>query len=65
MGYIYLGSFSLMLIASDRGRIEQTSKRLLPKLTSHVILGRKKMRASPIRIPTVTSDTDWDFCFHL
>ncbi|DAA17866.1 TPA: tetratricopeptide repeat domain 23-like [Bos taurus] len=23
------------------------------------------MRASPIRIPTVTSDTDWDFCFHL
>ncbi|CAM9638290.1 unnamed protein product [Rangifer tarandus platyrhynchus] len=23
------------------------------------------MRASPIRIPTVTNDTDWDFCFHL
>uniref|UniRef100_A0A8D1PAW5 Tetratricopeptide repeat protein 23-like n=1 Tax=Sus scrofa TaxID=9823 RepID=A0A8D1PAW5_PIG len=23
------------------------------------------MRASPIRIPTVSSDTDWDFCFHL
>ncbi|KAB1281487.1 Tetratricopeptide repeat protein 23-like [Camelus dromedarius] len=26
---------------------------------------RKKMRASPIRIPTVSNDTDWDFCFHL
>ncbi|KAI4561360.1 hypothetical protein MJT46_012050 [Ovis ammon polii x Ovis aries] len=37
----------------------------VPMLTSHVILRRKKMRASPIRIPTVTSDTDWDFCFHL
>ncbi|KAF4024465.1 hypothetical protein G4228_016424 [Cervus hanglu yarkandensis] len=23
------------------------------------------MQASPIRIPTVTNDTDWDFCFHL
>nr|XP_010975913.2 tetratricopeptide repeat protein 23-like isoform X2 [Camelus dromedarius] len=23
------------------------------------------MRASPIRIPTVSNDTDWDFCFHL
>ncbi|XP_060151387.1 tetratricopeptide repeat protein 23-like [Globicephala melas] len=23
------------------------------------------MRASPIRIPTVINDTDWDFCFHL
>ncbi|XP_058420245.1 tetratricopeptide repeat protein 23-like [Diceros bicornis minor] len=23
------------------------------------------MQASPIRIPTVSSDTDWDFCFHL
>uniref|UniRef100_A0A8C6E568 Tetratricopeptide repeat domain 23 like n=1 Tax=Moschus moschiferus TaxID=68415 RepID=A0A8C6E568_MOSMO len=23
------------------------------------------MRASPIRIPAVTNDTDWDFCFHL
>nr|XP_044635364.1 tetratricopeptide repeat protein 23-like isoform X2 [Equus asinus] len=26
---------------------------------------RKKMQASPIRIPTVSNDTDWDFCFHL
>ncbi|TKC38465.1 hypothetical protein EI555_012279, partial [Monodon monoceros] len=25
----------------------------------------KKMRASPIRIPTVSNDTYWDFCFHL
>ncbi|XP_059272970.1 tetratricopeptide repeat protein 23-like isoform X2 [Mustela nigripes] len=23
------------------------------------------MKASPIRIPTVSNDTDWDFCFHL
>ncbi|XP_057564440.1 tetratricopeptide repeat protein 23-like [Hippopotamus amphibius kiboko] len=23
------------------------------------------MRASPIRIPRVSNDTDWDFCFHL
>uniref|UniRef100_A0A8C0C3Q9 Tetratricopeptide repeat domain 23 like n=1 Tax=Balaenoptera musculus TaxID=9771 RepID=A0A8C0C3Q9_BALMU len=23
------------------------------------------MRASPIRIPTVSNDTDWDFCFHI
>uniref|UniRef100_A0A671F4A2 Tetratricopeptide repeat domain 23 like n=1 Tax=Rhinolophus ferrumequinum TaxID=59479 RepID=A0A671F4A2_RHIFE len=23
------------------------------------------MRASPIRIPTVSNDTEWDFCFHL
>ncbi|XP_070375901.1 tetratricopeptide repeat protein 23-like isoform X4 [Equus asinus] len=23
------------------------------------------MQASPIRIPTVSNDTDWDFCFHL
>ncbi|XP_006750401.2 tetratricopeptide repeat protein 23-like isoform X2 [Leptonychotes weddellii] len=23
------------------------------------------MQASPIRIPTVSSDIDWDFCFHL
>ncbi|XP_036701971.1 tetratricopeptide repeat protein 23-like [Balaenoptera musculus] len=30
-----------------------------------VISERKKMRASPIRIPTVSNDTDWDFCFHL
>nr|XP_023401178.1 tetratricopeptide repeat protein 23-like [Loxodonta africana] len=26
---------------------------------------RKKMRASPIRIPTVNNDSDWDSCFHL
>ncbi|XP_019503395.1 PREDICTED: tetratricopeptide repeat protein 23-like [Hipposideros armiger] len=26
---------------------------------------RKKMRASPIRIPTASNDIDWDFCFHL
>ncbi|XP_047412266.1 tetratricopeptide repeat protein 23-like isoform X3 [Sciurus carolinensis] len=25
----------------------------------------KKMQASPIYIPTVSNDTDWDFCFHL
>nr|XP_012315379.1 tetratricopeptide repeat protein 23-like isoform X2 [Aotus nancymaae] len=24
---------------------------------------RKKMRASPIRIPTASNDIDWDFCF--
>lgn len=54
---IYLGSFILMLIASNKGKTEQTSKRFLLKLTSHVILGRKKMRASPIRIPTVSNDT--------
>ncbi|XP_006991432.3 tetratricopeptide repeat protein 23-like isoform X2 [Peromyscus maniculatus bairdii] len=23
------------------------------------------MQANPIRIPTVSNDTDWDFCFHL
>ncbi|XP_055457001.1 tetratricopeptide repeat protein 23-like [Psammomys obesus] len=23
------------------------------------------MKATPIRIPTVNNDTDWDFCFHL
>lgn len=23
------------------------------------------MQASPIHIPTVSNDTDWDFCFHL
>ncbi|XP_053454860.1 tetratricopeptide repeat protein 23-like [Nycticebus coucang] len=23
------------------------------------------MQASPIRIPTISNDTDWDFCFHL
>ncbi|XP_012662556.2 tetratricopeptide repeat protein 23-like [Otolemur garnettii] len=26
---------------------------------------RNKMQASPIRIPTVSNDTDWDSCFHL
>ncbi|KAM5260682.1 tetratricopeptide repeat protein 23-like [Hipposideros larvatus] len=26
---------------------------------------RKKMRASPIRIPTASNDIDWDCCFHL
>nr|XP_023421003.1 tetratricopeptide repeat protein 23-like [Cavia porcellus] len=30
-----------------------------------MILGRKKMQANPIRIPTVSNDTDWDFCFNL
>ncbi|XP_049718027.1 tetratricopeptide repeat protein 23-like isoform X3 [Elephas maximus indicus] len=28
-------------------------------------VNRKKMRASPIRIPTVNNDSDWDSCFHL
>ncbi|XP_057396328.1 tetratricopeptide repeat protein 23-like [Balaenoptera acutorostrata] len=30
-----------------------------------IISERKTMRASPIRIPTVSNDTNWDFCFHL
>ncbi|ELK07577.1 Tetratricopeptide repeat protein 23-like protein [Pteropus alecto] len=52
-----------MLIILNRGKIEQVSKPFLPKLTSHVIVGRKKTPASPIRIPTVSSDIDWDYCF--
>ncbi|ERE81455.1 ankycorbin-like protein [Cricetulus griseus] len=58
------GSFNLKLVVSGRGKTERTSKPFPGKLTSLVILGRK-MKASPIRIPTVSNDTDWDFCFHL
>lgn len=34
-------------------------------LTSPVILGTKMIRTSPIYIPTVNNDRDWNFCFHL
>ncbi|KAG8512664.1 Tetratricopeptide repeat protein 23-like [Galemys pyrenaicus] len=34
-------------------------------MNSHVILGTKMIRTSPIYIPSVNNDRDWDFCFHL
>lgn len=43
----------------------QASGLFLLKRTSPVVLSRKKMQASPIRIPTVDNDTAWDFCFRL
>ncbi|XP_075864077.1 tetratricopeptide repeat protein 23-like isoform X3 [Microcebus murinus] len=44
------------------------SPREAPRGARHVASGftsRKKMQANPIRIPSVSNDIDWDFCFHL
>ncbi|XP_034512916.1 tetratricopeptide repeat protein 23-like isoform X2 [Ailuropoda melanoleuca] len=35
------------------------------RLGRRELLRTQKMQASPIRIPTVSNDTDWGFCFHL
>ncbi|KAB0390011.1 hypothetical protein E2I00_004132, partial [Balaenoptera physalus] len=51
------------------GSLGSTAIKLQPQnwkeQTLNVNTTCQKMGASPIRIPTVSNDTDWDFCFHL